>query len=408
MNAAVVIRDGYSMIGSYPNIPAQGFRETFFDEFVKWVDRTEKTARSYLTNLKQFYAWLKYSRIANPLREDIIEYKEWLSREHDAIMYDEKARDWRYRLTPAKERYTIVCRPTTIAQYLRSVCQFFKWTASEGLYPNIADNIHGPKISQDVHRKSALKVQEVQEIESSIAEKSAQRVREAQEAEKDTAGRIQRSTEQGKRLYAIYLLAVNAGLRTIEISRANVKDFETKGAQSWLRIWGKGHTEADCRKPLAPEVAAAVKEYLQSRTDKQTGTSPLFVATGNRSGGKRLAPTTISTQLKHAMQAAGYDSEEYTAHSLRHSAGIATMQATGKNIFETQMYMRHADPKTTEIYLHETMDEERNSFDLPQRLYNLYHGKETKQDSRAQLESVIDRLKPEQVEKLAALASSML
>ena len=56
---------------------------------------------------------------------------------------------------------------------------------------------------------------------------------------------MKRSTEQGKRLYAMYLLAVNAGLRTIEISRANIKDLETKGGKTWLYIWGKGHSEAD-------------------------------------------------------------------------------------------------------------------------------------------------------------------
>lgn len=68
-------------------------------------------------------------------------------------------------------------------------------------------------------------------------ELAQERTQAAQEARKDTAGRMQRSGEQGKRLYAIYLLAVNAGLRTIEISRANVKDLETKGGQSWLYIW---------------------------------------------------------------------------------------------------------------------------------------------------------------------------
>lgn len=407
MNAVAVIRNDHPAFASCNILPLQGFSEDLFGAFVKWVDRSAKTTRSYLTNLKQFAAWMRYSQVQDPLREDVIAYREWLCSDHDAIALDSGSDSgWCYRLTPAGERMTVVCKPTTIAQYLRSVCQFFRWTSDEGLYPNIAANIHAPKIRTDTHKKDALKLEEVREIESSIAVQNAQKVLEAQEAEKDAAGRIQRSTEQGKRLYAMYLLAVNAGLRTVEISRANVKDFVTKGAKSWLYVWGKGHKEADTRKYLAPEVADAVREYMKSRTDRPTGASPLFVATGNRSGGKRIAPTTISAMLKKAMQAAGYDSERITAHSLRHSAGTAVMDLTGGNLYETQRYMRHTDPKTTEIYIHETEKAEAKAEALAQRLYNAYHGTET--DSRAQLESVIDRLTQEQIEKLAAFASAMV
>ncbi len=54
------------------------------------------------------------------------------------------------------------------------------------------------------------------------------------------------------------------------------------------------------------------------------------------------------------MQAAGFDSERLTAHSLRHTAGQNVMELTGNNIYDTQMYMRHSSPKTTEIYLNVT------------------------------------------------------
>ena len=99
----------------------------------------------------------------------------------------------------------------------------------------------------------------------------------------------------------MYLLAVNAGLRTIEISRANIKDLEIKGGNAYLYVWGKGHTEADTKKPIAYEVYTAIQEYLNNRSDYITANSPLFVSTGNRSGGKRIASTTISTMLKRAM-----------------------------------------------------------------------------------------------------------
>ena len=386
----------------------QQFSTSLFYDFVEWIDRGEKTTRSYLTNLKQFAAWLKYAAVVNPQRQDIISYRQWLTVEHAAIALDlESAAGWKYRTDRRTgEPLKITCRPNTIAAYLRIVCQFFRWTAAAGLYPDIAANIHAPKLKNDTHKKDALTPQEVLQIENSIAERAQDRQQAAAEAAKDTAGRMQRSTEQGKRLYAMYLLAVNAGLRTVEISRANIKDLETKGGQSWLYIWGKGHSEPDQKKAIAPEVAEAIKDYLQSRTDRPTGASPLFVSTGNRSGGKRIATTTISTMLKRAMQEAGFDSERITAHSLRHSAAQAALQASGDNIYTAQKYLRHSNPSTTQIYLHEDERTEKAERAIAQDVYNLYHGTGTT-DNRAKLERFINRLNPAQLEQLAGIAAAM-
>lgn len=375
---------------------AEQFSPDLFTGFVAWIDRGEKTARSYLTNLKQFAAWLKYAGVEQPRREDIILYREWLAAEHEAITLTRSG--WMYRTDASGRPIKIVCKPNTIAQYLRSVCQFFRWTAAQGLYPDIAANIHAPKVSHDTHRKEALTPAEVLRVENAISETAQEAQKAASEAAKDQQGKIQRCTEQGKRLFAIYTLAVNAGLRTIEISRACIKDFETKGGQAWLYIWGKGHTEADQRKPLAPEVAEAIKDYLAARKDHYTGASPLFVATGNRSGGKRLDPTTISRMLKSALKSAGFDSARITAHSLRHTAGTAVQEITG-NLYETQLYMRHANPATTEIYLHN--DTTKAEAGIAQRLYNLYHG------GREQLTDIISRLTPAQQAQLAEIAQKM-
>ena len=339
-----------------------------------------------------------------PTREDILSYRDWLGVEHDAIELNPSiAKGWSYRTDKAGNHVKITCRPNTVAQYLRSVAQFFRWTAANGLYPDIAANIHAPKIRHDTHKKDALTPGDVLAIENSITTRASSKEESAADASKDRAGRMQRSKEQGKRLYAMYLLAVTAGLRTVEISRANVKDMETKGGQTWLYIWGKGHTEPDQKKPLAPEVAEAIREYLQARSDCPTGKSPLFVSTGNRSGGKRIAPTTISTMLKRAMQTAGYDSERITAHSLRHTAGTAVQEITG-DLYATQRYMRHSNPATTEIYLH--TDTEKAESGIAQQLYNLYHGNAAS-DPRERLEAVLNRLNPSQLEQLEKIAQAM-
>ena len=394
------------MITAGAAIQAQVMRASLFTAFVDYIDRSQSTTRTYLTNLRQFMAWMKFQQITQPARQDIIAYREWLIAEHDAIEFDAGTSEgWKYRTDHSGNRQRLSCKPYTVKQYIQSVRQFFAWAAAEGLYPNIAANIHTPKIAE-AHKKDGLTALDVRTIEESITSTAEARQEAAAEARKDTAGRMQRSTEQGKRLYAMYLLAVNAGLRTVEISRANVRDLEAKNGTACLYVWGKGHTEPDARKPLAPAVYAAIKDYLNSRTDNPTGASPLFVATGNRSGGKRLATTTISTMLKRAMQAAGYDSSRLTAHSLRHTAGQNVMQLTGDNIYLTQMYMRHSNPKTTEIYLdNETAAQDAT---IAQRLYDHYHGNQANATAADKLQEAAASMNPAQLEQLAAIAAAMV
>lgn len=348
--------------------------DTLLPRFIAYIDRTPATARTYIINLRQFFLYLRTTRTERPTRDDIIAYRHWLSTDHAAIEEAPDALDgWRYRTDRADNIIRVTCKPNTVKQYLQSVRQFFSWTAAEGLYPNIAANVHAPKVKADTHRKEALTPAEVLTIENSISTNAVKHKLDAGAADKDRDGRIQRSTEQGLRLKAMYLLAVNAGLRTVEISRANIKDLSTRNGVTYLYIFGKGHTEADQRKPIAPEVKQAIDEYLQSRTDATTGNSPLFVSTGNRSKGQRIATTTISTMLKRAMQEAGFDSERLTAHSLRHTAGTTVQEITG-NLYATQHYMRHANPATTEIYLHN--ETERQEAEIAQQLYNRYHAVE--------------------------------
>ena len=384
-------------------IPAGDLRPALFEEFIKYIDRGQKTTRTYITNLRQFAAFLAYKGIRRPQRQDVIAYRDYLTAEHEAIQYN-PATGWTYRTDHSGRRYTTICKPTTVKIYLQSVRQFFSWTAANGFYPDIAANIHAPKVRHDVHRKDALTAADVLTIEQSIEAEAGAKVEAAAGAAKDTAGRISRATEQGKRLFAIYTLAVNAGLRTVEISRANVRDLEVKNGNAVLYVWGKGHTEPDARKPLAPEVYAAIRDYLDTRSDRPTPNAPLFVATGNRSGGKRIAVTTISKMLKKAMQAAGFDSDRITAHTLRHTAGTNVQEITG-NLYITQKYMRHANPATTEIYLHN--DTTKQETQAARQLYNYYHGRQDAQQSRQRLETILQAMTPAQVEQLTGIAAAI-
>lgn len=95
----------------------------------------------------------------------------------------------------------------------------------------------------------------------------------------------------------MYLLAVISGLRTVEIQRANVEDVVVVKGQVYIYIRGKGRTDKDQKKALCEAEFDAIMDYVQAR-GKVSGTDPLVVSTGNRSGGRRIAATTISTMLK--------------------------------------------------------------------------------------------------------------
>lgn len=298
------------------------FTGDLFTRFIDYTDRKPTTTKGYLTCIRQFVNWLHDNGITQPQRDDVKAYRDYLSSSDLAA--------------------------GTQAQYLRAVKHFFKWTAAEGLYPNVADNVHGAKIRHDVHKKDALQRDDVARIAASI----------------------DRSDEQGKRLYAMYVLCVICGLRTVELHRADVGDLKTIGGATYLYLTGKGHDDADAPVLLIKEVREAVQDYLSSRSAKVTAKSPLFTSTSNRSQGGRIASTTISTMLKTLLVNAGYDSDRLTAHSLRHTSGTGAHKA-GLDLYSVQHLMRHCDPATSEIYIHD--DDHRAAEEKGrQGIYNYY------------------------------------
>lgn len=334
-----------------------------FDSFVKYTDREPTTTKGYITCLRAFADWLELQEVRRPNRADILAYKEYLNGAHFG------------------KNGECELKPGTKQQYLRAVKHFFKWTASEGIYPNIADNVHTAKVDRTTHKKDALERSAVKEIAESI----------------------DRSTESGKRLYAMYLLCVTCGLRTVEISRANVEDVTQKGSRTYLYIQGKGHSEKDAPVLLVPEVKEALEAYLKSRKDKKTGKSPLFVSTGNRSGGKRMATTTISTIFKTMMKEAGYNSDRLTAHSLRHTSGTGAYKATG-SLYLAQQHQRHVDPATTEIYIHAEEREERNT---EEQVYNYYFNAEGFTDKRQEIINLINNMPAEKLSMALEVLKAM-
>lgn len=278
----------------------QGFTAELFDRWTKYLDATPKTVATYTRNIRPFAYFLKVNGITNPTRDDVITFRDQL-----------------------KGRY----KPSTIQAYIMAVKLFYQWTAQEGIYPNIAEKVKGAKLDTD-HKKDYLTSKQVCKVFESI----------------------DRSTLKGLRDYAILSLMVTAGLRTIEIIRANIGDMRNVADFTALYIQGKGHDEKNTFVKIAEPVEAAIREYLAAR-GKADSSEPLFASDAHRNAGGRMTTRSISRIVKDNLKAAGFDSDRLTAHSMRHTAATLNL-LNGGSIEETQQLLRHTNINTTLIYSH--------------------------------------------------------
>ncbi|MCI2926183.1 tyrosine-type recombinase/integrase [Staphylococcus hominis] len=267
--------------------------------FLEYLDASEKTVQTYTRALRQFFKFLYENNIKQPQRADVLAFRDNLK---------DKGR-----------------KPTTIKSYIVAVRLFFQWTNQEGLYPNIADKIKGAKLDQ-AHKKDYLTVDQI----------------------KDVLNNIDTSTLTGARDYAIIVLMVTGGLRTIEVSRADMDDMRNVGNSPALYIQGKGREEKTEYVKLPLQVFKAIGRYREM-LEKQYDV--LFVSTSNNNKGQRLTTRSISGIVKKRLKEAGYTSNRLTAHSLRHTAGTLNLM-NGGTLEETQQLLRHSNINTTMIYLH--------------------------------------------------------
>jgi putative integrase len=279
-----------------------------FTNFIEYLDASPKTVETYTRAIRQFFKYAQEKGISQPTREDIIAYREHLKGSH---------------------------KPTTVQNYIVAVRLFFQWTEQKGLYPNVAEHIKGAKLDKN-HKKDYLTSRQVKKVLETAKEESL----------------------QGLRDYAILALMFTGGLRTIEVSRANIEDLRIAGDSEVLYLQGKGHEEKTDYIKLIPKVEDAIRVYLKARGTLDP-TEPLFTSTSNNSRGDRISTRTISGIVKNALKNAGYDSDKLTAHSTRHTAVTLALMG-GQKLEEVQQFARHKNLATTLIYAH-NLDRARNN-----------------------------------------------
>lgn len=286
-------------------------RPDMFESFLKYVDAKPQTVETYRRALKPFFLYLAEGEISNPSRPEILAYRDRLKQSKAAA---------------------------TVRLYIAAVRRFFSWTEQEGLYPDIARGIKGAEVTDGFKRDYLGKVQMEGVLQS-----------------------IGRDGLAGKRDYAILRLMATTGLRTIEITRANIEDLTLKGGCMVLYVQGKGRDDRAEYVKIGKSTEEAVREYLEARGDVE-GKSPLFASESDRNRGGRMTAKSISRIAKNGLKAAGFNSKRLTAHSFRHSAATIALDS-GVPIEQIRQTLRHRDPRTTEIYLH-TIDRAKNNMEI--------------------------------------------
>ena len=282
---------------------------TLFERFIAYLDSSQKTIETYTKAIRQLFNYFSLNGITRPTREDIIAFRDELKASGH--------------------------KPTTVQNYITATKLFFKWTAQERIYPNIAEHIKGAKLNRE-HKKDYLTSRQVKTILEAV----------------------ERDTVKGLRDYAMLTLMITGGLRTIEVVRADISDLRNIGECTALFVQGKGREEKTEYIKISPEVERAIRTYLTKRGSKDES-EPLFTSTSNNNAGQRLTTRTVSEIVKDRLKSAGYDSNRLTAHSLRHTAVTLSLLA-GKDITEVQQFARHSNIATTMIYNH-ALDKAKNS-----------------------------------------------
>lgn len=272
--------------------------EELIDNFLASQDIRESSKGLYKRTLRQYFNWVSRSGydLSKMARPQILEYKEYLLREGLSSL--------------------------TVGSYITSVRRLYDWLEANKIYPNVAKGIKTPFRRQQF-RKQALTPGQATDLLNYYKGKAL-------------------------RDYAIVNLLLRTGLRTIEVSRANIEDITYKGNQRVLLIWGKGRDEKDDFVILTDSAYKPIARYLKSRGKVNSG-EPLFVSNSNNNKGKRLSTRTISFIAKEGLKAIGLDSRVFTAHSLRHTTAVSILRAGG-SLETAQSTLRHTNPATTQIY----------------------------------------------------------
>ncbi|KVZ50912.1 tyrosine-type recombinase/integrase [Burkholderia ubonensis] len=169
---------------------------------------------------------------------------------------------------------------------------------------------------------------------------------------------IDRSTETGRRDYALFALMLNTGARVQEVLDLKLSDVRTEPSYQ-VRLHGKGGKVRLC--PIWASTAATLRALAQTTLTDAASDGLLFA---NRRGGKLTrfgVRYLLNKYISAATTTAGTLQEKRIhPHSLRHTTAICLLKA-GVDFATISQWLGHATPNTTMKYARADLDLKRQA-----------------------------------------------
>lgn len=328
-----------SKIGETQMANVEIFGDALIDEFIKSRYASKNTSRTYCNALNQLLKYFAVRKIAAPTTADV-----------DAFICELRA---------AKKS------DSTIRLYYTVTRLYFSFLGKRGKYSDVAADCAPLKIAKATTHKKA-----------SLTDEQAQKLLHAVKGDSLVAFRNR----------AIIALCLQCGLRTCEISRANVGDLQVACGYWLLAVQGKGHQTADAKVKVAEPVAEMILSYLEKRGNCSDD-DPLFASASNNANwaansyGKRLSEQSVGKMIRTAMISAGIvkiakdkngekKRSPISAHSTRHYAATTAIKS-GVDMREVSEMLRHTSIVVTAVYLHDiTLETRRAELAVASKLFN--------------------------------------
>ena len=171
-------------------------------------------------------------------------------------------------------------------------------------------------------------------------------------------GSINRTTDAGRRDYALFALMFNTGARVQEIVDLRVRDLRLE-SPCQVRFTGKGNRVRVC--PIWPRTAQLLQDLIRQRSHADGADDHVFCndrgAPLTRFGVRYLLQRHIAASVKQAPTLAG---KRIHPHSLRHTTAIHLLKA-GVDFATISQWLGHASLNTTMRYARADLDLKRQA-----------------------------------------------
>ena len=305
-------------IGNTKIVSIENFGDTTIEGFIASRHCSENTAKTYRNAIRQLLRFFAAKKITAPTTADVDAFI-------NKLRADKKS-------------------DSTIRLYSTTTKLFFNYLAKRGIYSDVAAEMAPLKLRKvTTHKKKSLTDIQAKKLLAAVKGDSLIALRDK----------------------AILALSLCTGLRTCEISRANVGDFQESNGYWTLDVIGKGHQTADATVKVAMPVAELIQAYLNLRGNVADD-EPLFISTSRNVGwqankyGVRLSEQSVGKMIKARMKAVGIVDRKITAHSCRHYCATTAIKR-GIDIREVGAMLRHSSIVVTSVYLHDISLETRRA-----------------------------------------------